>query len=66
MSEPLKVGDRLYTGAIVSEEFAATYNSATERIESYRARFGYVPETMLNGRHNLLTSYAVAFGKGKN
>ena len=56
----LKAGDRLFTGAIVCAQFAATYNAATARIESFEQARLPVPENLLNGRHNLLNSYAMA------
>lgn len=56
----LKAGDRLYTGAIVSPEFAATYNAATAKIQAFQNAGKPAPENLLNGAHNLLRSYAVA------
>ena len=56
----MKQGDRLYTGAVASVEFAAAYNAATAKIEAFKAAGLPVPENLLNGRHNLLVSFAEA------
>ena len=60
MAGDLKPGDRLFTGAIVTAGFAATYNAATAKIEAFRAAGKPAPENLLDGRHNLLNSYATA------
>lgn len=56
----LKEGDRLYTGAIVSAQFAETYNALSKQILFFEARGVEAPEHLLNGRHNLFNSYATA------
>jgi hypothetical protein len=56
----LKPGERLFTGAIVSPQMAATYNAATDKIEAFKRAGLPVPENLLNGRHNLINSYATA------
>lgn len=53
-------GDVLYTGAIASPQFAAAYNTATAKIDSFLSSGRPAPENLLNGRHNLLESYALA------
>jgi hypothetical protein len=55
---PLAPGARLYTGARVSPQLADAYNAATAKIEAFRATGKPVPENLLNGRHNLLESFA--------
>ena len=54
----MKKGYVLFTGAIVSEELARAYNAATAKIDSFIEAGINVPENLLNGRHNLLNSYA--------
>lgn len=56
----MRAGERLYTGAIASPEFAAAYNAATAKIESFRDAGKPAPENLLNGRHNLFDAYALA------
>jgi acyl dehydratase len=58
MANPLKAGDRLYTGAVISAAEAAAYNRATARIESFEREGRPVPEQLLNGRHNLFAAMA--------
>ena len=53
----LKAGDKLWNGAIVSKEFAETYNRASETIDAFKAKGWTVPEQLLNGRHNLIANY---------
>lgn len=60
MAADLIPGERLYTGAIVTACFARTYNAATAKIEAFKAAGKPTPENLLNGRHNLLRSYAEA------
>ena len=60
MATDLKPGDRLFTGAIVSRQFAETYNAATAKIETFREAGIPVPENLLNGRHNMLAAFATA------
>lgn len=50
----LKAGERLWNGAIVTADLAAAYNSAQERIQSFRAAGLPVPDQILNGVHSLL------------
>ena len=49
-------GDRLWNGAIVSEQEANAYNAIHARIESFEREGKPVPEYLLNGRHNLFMS----------
>lgn len=52
----IKPGDRLWNGATVTPDLAAAYNAATDRIASFEAAGRPVPESLLNGRHNLIAS----------
>jgi hypothetical protein len=52
----LKVGEKLWNGAIVTAEFAAVYNRLQERIQRFRDDGLPVPEQLLNGSHNLMNS----------
>lgn len=54
----LKVGERLWNGAIVSDDLARAYNSLQTRIEGFRKEGRPVPEQLLNGSHNLLNGAA--------
>ena len=58
MGERLKAGDRLFTGAKVTDQGAAAYNSASETIEQFEREGRDPPEYLLNGRHNLLCALA--------
>lgn len=53
----IKAGERLWNGAIVSADFAATYNAMQSRIQSFKDEGKPVPEYLLNGSHNLIASY---------
>ena len=52
----LKSGDRLWNGAIVSAHLADAYNAATARIMAFEAEDRTVPESLINGRHNLIAN----------
>lgn len=52
----LKIGERLWNGAIVTPEFAAVYNQLQEKIAGFRRDGLPVPENLLNGSHNLINS----------
>ena len=52
----LKVGEKLWNGAIVTPELARAYNARQERIEAFRAAGRKVPQELLNGAHNLIAS----------
>ena len=52
----LKVGERLWNGAIVTPELAAAYNRTQAKIQSFRDAGKPVPENILNGAHNLIAS----------
>jgi hypothetical protein len=54
----MTAGQRLYTGAIVTPDFADLYAALTARIESFRAAGREAPENLLNGRHNALATFA--------
>ncbi len=53
----IKAGERLWNGAIVSQDFADVYNRLQERIDGFRRDGKPVPENLLNGSHNLIASY---------
>ena len=54
----MQLGDRLYTGAIVTSPSAvATYNALTQEIHKREAQ-GLPTEQQRNGRHNLFTAMA--------
>lgn len=56
----LKLGDILYTGAIVTSPSAvATYNALTQEIRE-REALGLPTEQQRNGRHNLFVAMAAA------
>lgn len=52
----LVVGERLWNGTIVTKYLADAYNNVSERIRKFEEDGKPVPEYLLNGRHNLLTS----------
>ena len=52
----LKVGKRLWNGAIVTRDFAEVYNRLQEKIAGFRRDGLPVPENLLNGSHNLINS----------
>lgn len=52
----LVVGDKLWNGAEVTPYLATAYNRLTDKIEQFKAKGRRVPEELLNGRHNLITS----------
>ena len=51
---PLKQGDILWNGAIVSEQFADSYNRLQERMASFEQAGRPVPEYLVFGSHNLM------------
>ena len=53
---PLKEGDKLWNGAVVSRAFADSYNRLQERINSFEKEGRPVPEYLLFGSHNLMSS----------
>ena len=56
----LKLGDRLYTGAIVTSPSAVdTYTALTQEIHKREAQ-GLPTEQQRNGRHNLFVAMAAA------
>jgi len=57
--EEIKQGDRLFTGAIVTERFAKHYNQLSRDIEQ-KEKYGMNVEALKNGRHNLFNAYAVS------
>jgi hypothetical protein len=60
MNNTLKLGDRLFTGAIVTSPSAvATYNALTQEIAK-REALGLPTEQQRNGRHNLFIAMANA------
>jgi hypothetical protein len=54
---PLKAGDILWNGAVVSQEFAESYNRLQERINAFEAANRPVPEYLILGSHNLMSGY---------
>jgi len=57
----LKLGDRLFTGAIVTDRTSvALYNAMTQEIAKREALGLPVRESLLNGRHNLFIAMANA------
>ena len=58
----LKPGDRLFSGAIVTQEFAENYNRISMDIEK-KDKIGMNTEALKNGRHNLLNAFAIFTGK---
>ncbi len=60
MNNTLKLGDRLFTGAIVSSRTSCdAYNALTQEIAKREAQ-GLPVESLLNGRHNLFVAMANA------
>jgi len=58
----LKPGDRLFSGAIVTKEFAENYNRLSIDIEQ-KEKLGMDTEALKNGRHNLYNAFAIFTGK---
>lgn len=57
--DTLKLGDRLFTGAIITSPSAVeAYNNMTQEIREREAQGLPVRESLLNGRHNLLMAMA--------
>lgn len=54
--DTLKVGEKLWNGAIVTEALAATYNALSLKIEAMEREGRKVPGHLLNGRHNLIAN----------
>ena len=52
----LVVGEKLWNGVVVSKPLADTYNALSLKIEAIEREGRQVPEHLLNGRHNLITS----------
>jgi hypothetical protein len=58
MNNTLKLGDRLFTGAIVSSQTSCdAYNALTQEIAKREAQ-GLSTEQQRNGRHNLFIAMA--------
>lgn len=55
-SDMLKVGEKLWNGAIVTEALVATYNALNLKIEAIEREGRQVPDHLLNGRHNLISN----------
>jgi hypothetical protein len=54
----MTAGDRLFTGVIIVQSFADTYNQLSEDIAKKDA-IGMNTEALKNGRHNLFMAYAM-------
>ena len=50
----VKAGDKLWNGAIVTPQLARAYNARQARIAAWQAAGLPVPESLLNGAHNLI------------
>lgn len=53
----MKEGDVLYTGKIVTKQFAEVYNRLSDEITT-KEKAGMNVESLLNGRHYLFVTYA--------
>lgn len=56
----IKPGEKLYTGAIATAQFAAAYNRLTRQILDFERAGRKPPESLLNGRHNVFNAFALA------
>ena len=52
----LNAGDKLWNGAIVSEQLARAYNTLDNKIRAIESTGRKAPDNLLNGRHNLINS----------
>lgn len=52
----LKVGEKLWNGAIVTAPLADAYNAIQSKIQAFRDAGLPVPDNLLNGAHNLIAS----------
>lgn len=52
----LTPGEILWNGIVVTPCLAEAYNAAQARIQSFRDAGRPVPESLLNGAHNLLNT----------
>lgn len=50
----IMAGERLWNGAIASHCLAAAYNRLTDKIAAFERAGRKPPESLLNGRHNLI------------
>ena len=50
----LKVGEKLWNGAVVTAHLADAYNRLCDRIAGFEREGLPVPDELLNGRHNLI------------
>ncbi|WP_406853341.1 hypothetical protein WEU32_06810 [Brevundimonas sp. BH3] len=54
--QEIVAGDRLWNGAVVTADLAKAYNAISANIALFESEGRTVPEHLLNGRHNLLSS----------
>lgn len=54
MTRRLTPGERLWSGRVVTPALARAYNRASERIESFERSGRAAPDSLINGRHNLI------------
>lgn len=60
IGERMKAGERLVYGGRATESDAAAYNAMSDRIAAFERAGRSVPDELLNGRHNLYISAALA------
>ena len=53
----IAAGDRLWNGVTVTAPLASAYNRLTDKIAAYDRAGRKPPESLLNGRHNLLAGH---------
>jgi len=63
MERLLNYGYTLYTGVKFTDLQVDTYNALTAQINRYHAAGLNPPETLLNGRHNMLQAVATQGGQ---
>lgn len=50
----LNVGEKLWNGAIVTEQLAYAYNSRLETVKRFESEGREAPEYLINGLHKLI------------
>jgi len=63
MERLLKHDYKLFSGIVMSDLQVDTYNALTSQINRYHAAGITPPESLLNGRHNMLQAVATRGGQ---